>query len=217
MRLGHDPGLVVGREPEVGALLELLAAGRTGPAAVVLDGDAGIGKTTLFEAALAAAREEGFAIHSCRPAEAEAAFSFAALGDLLRAVVPDGLARLPAPQRRALAAALLLEEVEGAAPEERAIAFAVFQLLGEHGGGPLLVAVDDVQWLDAASASVLAFALRRLAAAPVAILVARRSSGVREAPLGLERAFPAERLRRVRLGALSVGATHRLLRQRLGV
>jgi DNA-binding CsgD family transcriptional regulator len=107
------------------------------------------------------------------------------------------------------------EEVEGSAPDERAIAFAAFQLLEERGDGPLLVAVDDVQWLDAASASVLAFALRRLAATQVAILVARRGDGSEAAPLGLDRSFPNER--RLRLGSLSVGATHRLLRERLGV
>jgi hypothetical protein len=163
------------------------------------------------------AREHGFAVFSCRPAGAEAAFSFAALADLLSPLLPEGLGRLPVPQRRALGAALLLEESGGSAPEERAIAFAVFQLLGERGGGPLLIAVDDVQWLDAASASVLAFALRRLAAAPAAVLVARRGSGKEAAPLGLDRAFPSERLRRLRLGPLSVGATHRLLRERLGV
>jgi DNA-binding CsgD family transcriptional regulator len=212
-----EPRAIVGRELEIGVLLELLAAARTAPAAVVLDGEAGIGKTTLHEVALAAARADGFAVCSCRPAEAEAAFSFAALGDLLRPVLPAGLARLPPPQRRALAAALLLEEVAGTAPEPRAIAFAVSQLLQEHGDGPLLVAVDDVQWLDEASASVLAFALRRLAAAPVAILVARRGSGTEAAPLGLERALSGQWLRRVRLGSLSVGATHRLLRRRLRV
>jgi MoxR-like ATPase len=62
---------LVGRESEVGVVLELLVAGRSAPAAVVLDGEAGIGKTTLFEAALAAAREQGFAVFSCRPAEAD--------------------------------------------------------------------------------------------------------------------------------------------------
>jgi predicted ATPase len=67
----------------------------------------------------------------------------------------------------------------------------VFQLLGERGGRSLLIAVDDVQWHDAASASVLAFALRRLVAAPIAILVARRSSGGEAAPLGLDCAFPS--------------------------
>ncbi len=198
-------------------LADFLAAGHSTPQGLVLDGEAGIGKTTLFDATVTEAREHGFAVFSCRPAAAEAAFSFAALADLLSPVLPEGLGRLPVPQRRALAAALLLEEVEGSAPDERAIAFAVFQLLGERGGGPLLIAVDDVQWLDAASASVLAFALRRLAAAPAAILVARRGSGKEAAPLGLDRAFPSERLRRLRLGPLSVGATHRLLRERLGV
>ena len=79
------------------------------------------------------------------------------------------------------------------------------------------MAVDDVQWLDEASASVLGFALRRLAAAPAAILIARRSDGSEPVPLGLERAFPEERLWRLPLGPLSVGATHRLLRERLGV
>jgi DNA-binding CsgD family transcriptional regulator len=214
-RWGAGRGLVVGREAEVAVMADFLAAGRDAPQALVLDGEAGIGKTTLFEAALAEAREQGYAVFSCRPAGAETAFSFAALADLLRPVLPEGLERLPSPQRRALAAALLLEEVEGSAPDERAIAFAAFQLLEERGDGPLLVAVDDVQWLDAASASVLAFALRRLAATPAAILVARRGDGSEAAPLGLDRAFP--NVRRLRLGPLSVGATHRLLRERLGV
>ena len=207
------PG-IVGRDEELAAVTAFVDGDL--PTALVLDGEAGIGKTTLFEAAVSEARERGFAVFSCRPAGAEAAFSFAALADLLRPVLPDGLARLPSPQRRALAAALLLEDGEGSAPDERAIAFAVFQLLGER-REPLLVAVDDVQWLDAASASVLGFALRRLAAAPAAILIARRSDGSEPVPLGLERAFPEERLRRLRLGPLSVGATHRLLRERLGV
>jgi predicted ATPase len=210
-------GLVVGREAEVAVLAGFLAAGVSEPRALVLDGEAGIGKTTLFEEAVAGARERGIAVFACRPAGAETSFSFAALADLLRPVLPEGLRRLPLPQRRALSAALLLEDVQGSAPEVRAIAFAVLRLLEECGGGPVLVAVDDVQWLDAASASVLAFALRRLEATPAAILVARRSSGDEAAPLGLDRAFPGERLRRLRLGPLSVGATHRLLRGRLGV
>ena len=198
------------------ALADLLAAGTSTPQGLLLDGEAGIGKTTLFDATVIEAREHGFAVFSCRPAAAEAGFSFAALADLLSPVLPEGLGRLPVPQRRALAAALLLEEVDGSAPDERAIAFAVFQLLVDRGGAPLLIAVDDVQWLDAASASVLAFALRRLAAAPAAILVARRTSGNEPAPLELDRTLPSERLRRLRLGPLSVGATHRLLRERLG-
>ena len=198
-------------------LADFLVAASSMPQGLVIDGEAGIGKTTLFDATLTNAREHGFAIFWCRPAAAEAAFSFAAVADLLSPVLPDGLERLPGPQRRALAAALLLDELEGSAPDKRAIAFAVYQLLRERGGSPLLIGVDDVQWLDAASASVLAFALRRLAAAPAAILVARRSSGGEPAPLGLDRTLPSEQLRRLRLGPLSLGATHRLLRERVGV
>ena len=198
-------------------LADFLAAGRSTPQGLVLDGEAGIGKTTLFDATLAEASASGFAVFSSRPAAAEAAFSFAALADLLRPVLPEGLGRLPGPQRRSLSAALLLEEVEGSAPAEGTIAYAVYQLLGELSGGALLIAVDDVQWLDAASASVLSFALRRLTTAPVAILVARRSTGNEPAPLGLDRALPSEQLRRLRLGPLSVGATHRLLGERVGV
>ena len=207
------PG-IVGRDEELAAVTAFVDGDL--PTALVLDGEAGIGKTTLFEAAVSEARERGLAVFSCRPAGAEAAYSFAALADLLSPVLPDGLASLPSPQRRALAAALLLEDGEGSAPDERATAFAVFQLLGER-REPLLVALDDVQWLDAASASVLGFALRRLAAAPAAILIARRSDGSEPVPFGLDRAFPEERLRRLGLGPLSVGATHRLLRERLGV
>jgi DNA-binding CsgD family transcriptional regulator len=213
----RERGRVVGRDVELAVLADFLAAGQATPQGLVLDGAAGIGKTTLFDATVMQARQQGFAVFSCRPAAAEAAFSFAALADLLSPVLADGLRRLPAPQRRALAAALLLEESGGCAPDERAIAFAVLQLLGERSGAPLLIAVDDVQWLDPVSAAVLAFALRRLAATPAAILIARRGSSREAAPLGLDRALSSERLRRLRLGPLSAGATHRLLRQHLGV
>src|SRR5438067_1888825 len=110
------PGSVVGREAEVAALADFLTAGQRLPAALVLDGEAGIGKTTLFEATLDEARQQGFAVFRCRPVGSERAFSFAALADLVRTVLPEGLQRLPGPQRRALSAALLLEEVEGAPP-----------------------------------------------------------------------------------------------------
>ena len=123
---------LVGREEELAVLHAFVRGAGGESSALVLDGEAGIGKTTLFEATLAGAREQGFAVFSCRPAGAETAFSFAALADLLKPLLPEGLERLPLPQRRALSAALLLEEAEGSVPDERAIAFAVFQLLGEQ-------------------------------------------------------------------------------------
>ena len=198
-------------------LADFLAAGRDRAEALVLDGEAGIGKTTLFEAAVAEAREQGFAVFSCRPAGAEAAFSFAALADLLRPVLPEGLERLPLPQRRALSAALLLEEVEGSAPDERAIAFAVFQLLG--GAWRRAAAGRGRRRAVARRGVGVRACVRASAACGGAGCDSRRAPQRRReaAPLGLDRAFPDERLRRLRLGPLSVGATHRLLRERLGV
>ncbi len=87
------------------------------------------------------------------------------------------------------------------------------QLLGDR--EPLLVAVDDVQWLDPSSSSALAFALRRLDASRVLVLLARRLADGAQ-PSELEQALGAERVQRLPVGPLSVGALHRLLRDRLG-
>src|SRR6185295_11546828 len=104
------------------------------------------------------AETAGTRVLRARPTAAEAGSSFAALDDLLRPAI-GGLPRIAEPQRRALAAALLLE----AAPEPvdpRQVGLAALSLLGEL-PGPVLLAVDDWHWLDAASATVLTFVLRR--------------------------------------------------------
>ena len=88
----------------------------------------------------------------------------------------------------------------------------VLQLLGER--GPLVIAVDDVQWLDPASSTVLAFALRRVEADSVLVLLARRLGKARGRRSSSRRSS-AERVRRLPVGPLSVGALHRLLHDRL--
>lgn len=79
-----------------------------------------------------------------------------------------------------------------------------------------MLAIDDVQWLDAPSAHLIRFAMRRLGVEPVRVLVARRGDGRGRAPLELECALP-ERVARVSVGPLSLGALHELLRTGLGV
>src|SRR5438105_14613680 len=101
---------VVGRHAELAALEEVVNAGARAPAFAVLEGEAGIGKTVLLDAAVAEAGRQGFRILSARPAESEAQFAFVGLGDLLGETAPEVLSSLPAPQQRALAAALMLEE-----------------------------------------------------------------------------------------------------------
>jgi predicted ATPase len=133
---------------------------------------------------------------ACRAAESEARLSYAALGDLLDFELPD----LPTPQRRARDAALLRAEVEGAPPDQRAVSLASLGVLRAlAASAPLIVAIDDVQWLDTPSARVLAFVVRRLvvsaAARPTEDLVVAAARRER-APAGLQRAGAAGILQR---------------------
>jgi DNA-binding CsgD family transcriptional regulator len=201
---------IVGRDEELARLGAFLATDAA--RALVLEGRPGIGKTTLWRAAVGAASERSLRVLTAQPAEAERELAYAGLGDLLEDVLGDVLPELPPPRRRALEAALLLADADDAAAEPRVVAAGVqslLRLLAED--GPLLVAVDDVQWLDASSGAALAFALRRSAGAPILTLLARRAE---EPPSELEHALPdAER---IDVGRLSVGAIHGLLKTRLG-
>jgi DNA-binding CsgD family transcriptional regulator len=209
---------VLGRDRECRAIDDLLETATARPAALVLDGDAGMGKTTLWRAGVEAARQRGLQVLAASPSEAETGLAFAALTDLLDPVLTDLLPRLPQPQRRALEVAVLREDPDGPAPEPRAIAsafLAAVRALAE--GRPLVVAIDDVQWLDAPTVSALRFALRRLDAEPVALLLARRSTAATEFPFELDGPAYAERVSRLRLGPLSPSALHQMVRGRLGL
>jgi predicted ATPase len=138
---------IVGRDQELASTAAFLDGDL--PSALVVAGEAGIGKTTVWRAALEQARARDVRVLVCRPAESEARLSFAGLSDLLEPVLDQRFEALPAVQRRALEAALLLSEGEGPPPDQRTISTAclgVFRRLAEE--GPLLLAVDDVQWLD---------------------------------------------------------------------
>ncbi len=203
-----------GREDELAALVDVLEAPDELFAAAVVVGEAGIGKTTLWLAASEEARRRGYLVLSCRPAEADAAFSFVGLADLIAGVVSDVLPELPRPQRRALEAALALSEADGEPADERVLAFAFLSALRKLAvGNRLVLAIDDAQWLDGPSLAMLRFAVVRLEAEPVTVILTARD----EAPLWLRRGLPEARLRTIELGPLSVGALHELLRTRLGI
>jgi len=208
-------GTVVGREHELD-IVRSFCASRTHPGALLLEGDAGIGKTVLWEAGLAIASAAGHTVLRCRPAAAEAQLSFAALADLLVDVLDEALPALAAPQRRALEVALLLDEAEGPPPDVRALAAAFLGVLRHaSSSSPVLVAIDDAQWLDEPSRTVLEFAVRRLSVEPVGVLASRRGTGA-ELPLGLGQALAPDRLQQLSLSPLSMGALHRLVQSRLG-
>jgi DNA-binding CsgD family transcriptional regulator len=200
---------LVGRDDELTAIIGVLDSVQL-PGAVVLPGEAGIGKTTLWLAGIDAAAVRGYRILSSRPSGAETRFSFAGLSDLLNDA-GHIIAELPPIQRRALEAALLLGEAESDA-DDRAVAAAFLAALRIMAGErPVCLAVDDVQWLDAASLAALGYALARMDGQPVAALVAVRG----EVPDWLRRAVPESQLRTVPVTGLSLGATHELLHDRL--
>ncbi len=190
---------------------ELLDALVAGPAALVLEGEPGIGKTTLWQAAVEQARARGLRVLTSRPGFAETRLTFAGLGDLFSDVGDATLDPLPFPQRRALQIALLRMDADGPAPDQRAVSTAflgTLRLLAED--APVLIAVDDVQWLDTASRHVLEFALRRFGEDRIGILAAVRLEG------SAGRALPDAPARRLRLGALNVASLHEILKQELG-
>jgi predicted ATPase len=154
---------VVGREEEIAALVGFLDSPATPPGVFLLEGEAGIGKTTLWRHGVDAAAARGYRVLWCRTSGSEAQLSFVALGDLLGDVLDDVMPALPRPQANALAVALLVEEGEGPPPDQRAIALAFSGALRALAvEAPLVVAIDDIQWLDRSSAFLLEFALRRL-------------------------------------------------------
>lgn len=204
---------IVGREQEVASLHAFVR--RNTHAAVVLTGWPGIGKTTLWEACVADARTAGVRVLSARPSDAEARLVFGALIDVFDGIGPDELGHLPAPQLEALEVALLRRSAHAeAAPPANAVAVGLLGALRSLAAERrLLVAIDDVQWLDPASATALAFAARRLEANRVAFLLARRPGPV----TALEHALESQGVERIELGGLSLGGTRRLLLERLGL
>ena len=209
------PVEVIGRDDDLRSLYAQLRRGAArGPSAIALEGEAGIGKSTLWAAAVEAARGQGLRVLSSRPAESERALAYAGLGDLLDGALGEVLPALTPPRRRALEVALLVEDAAGRPVDARALGVAVrsaLQLLAEDG---LVVAIDDLQWLDASSASVLGFALRRLPDSAL-LLVWTRRLGDGEESSAVEDALDADRIEHVRVGPLSAGAIQQLLRDRL--
>jgi DNA-binding CsgD family transcriptional regulator len=206
---------VVGRDAELAALSDFLAEISAGTAALVLDGEAGMGKTTLWRAGVEAAEAGELRVLQSQPCESETALSFSGLGDLLDPVLEEALAPLPAGQRSALSRALVLEDVAGPPPDAHATGVALLNALRALARTQnVLVAVDDVQWLDAASAAALSYAARRLRPEHVGLLLARRT-GVESSLLDELRRTPG--CGELTVGPLDQSALHQVVQAHLGV
>src|SRR5690242_16808847 len=209
------PG-VVSRPLEIRAVADFLQSAARQPSALVIDGEPGIGKTTLWLSAIEQARDLGFRVFSARVGQAESVLAYAAAADLLRDVDDGILDELPDIQRLAVDRVLLRASGQDHATDQGAVvaAFAAaFDRIAAE--SPVLIAIDDVQWLDRSSQDVVAFAARRFTG-PVGLLFTERSdSGAAntESWLHLHRPDGFERLR---VGPLSLGALHVLITDRLG-
>src|ERR671917_1567781 len=166
--------MLVGRRNEravLDGLLEAVRAGRSG--ALVVRGEAGVGKTALLDYAIESA--SGLRVARAVGVESEIGLAFAALHQMCAPML-DHLEHLPAPQRDALAVTFGLRS--GPVPDRFFVSVAVLGLLSEVTEEcPLVCVIDDAQWLDRASAQTLAFVARRLLAESVALVFATRPGG----------------------------------------
>jgi DNA-binding CsgD family transcriptional regulator len=205
-----------GREGELAEIRAFLdAAG--GARALVVAGGAGIGKTALWSEGLEEARRRGLRTTATRPSEAEAALPFAALIDLLSELADEVLPALAAPQARALESVLLRAEPDRSPAMHLLVSVAVLRALEETArAGPVILGIDDLQWLDEPSARALGFAARRLGGSPVWLVATRRHEGA-AAPRRLEEALGPDLVHRIELGPMDLGALGLMLRERLGL
>lgn len=202
--VGRD---LVGRREEIAVLTDFV---EDGTGACVLLGDPGIGKSALWEAVAEYAVARGLRLLSSRPNEWETRLSFSVLADLLREVDLAAMSELPAPQRAALEVALLRSDGVGEV-DSRAISLGLRTVLEVMARtNAVVIAIDDVQWMDAESTEALMFAARRLDRSPIRFMLARRTS---HDATQLERIFPPAVRTSVDLSPLDLEETGELLRE----
>ncbi len=207
---------VIGRQAELEALAGFLANGDEGSALLLLEGEPGVGKSTLWEQGLTIAAERSSRVLQSRSSEAEAGLSFAAVTDLLDGVLDEVLPALAPPRARALETALLRSD--GGAADSRAISLGVVDALSALSSEcSVLVAIDDWQWLDAPSSLALTFAGRRLASSRVRFLCTARLGDGGKPGCALAHELPEHAVKRIVLEPFTPSALHQLVRERYGL
>jgi DNA-binding CsgD family transcriptional regulator len=208
--------MLFGRDAERAHLEELLDAVASGPAGCILQGNPGIGKTTLWRASVESAHARGYQILETAPSEPESVLAFSGLNDLFDRLPDDVFEILPEAQARAIRTALFAGELPEGSRDMQALPRAVLGVLRQLAAvGPVLIAIDDEQWLDPASARVLAFALCRLRDESIVVIVARRPEPSGALSDELRRRFAGGGLEPVPLEPLGTSTINSLLEARL--
>jgi DNA-binding NarL/FixJ family response regulator len=194
--------VIFGRSAELAAISDALTSISSAGTALVIDGEAGIGKSTLLASAADQAAAAGYRLLRCSGLQSQTKVGFAGIHELIHPLLGQA-AKLPRRQQNALMTSFGLED--GPAPDRLLVSLAVLGLLEEAAAQQrLLLVVDDVQWLDQSSLDVLAFVARRLTNAPLMLLCAER------ADLGGSAAH-LEGTPRLSLSALQLGDARELL------
>jgi len=173
-----DAPAVIGRVLEQRVLEQFLGEPGDEPRALILEGDAGIGKSMIWSLGVAQALDRNLTVASARGTQSETGLAFSGLTDLFDYVDSEVFEGLPAAKRIVLEVAMLRRAPSAEPIGQREVSAAALALLRSlTAAGPLVLAIDDLQWLDRPSAEALAFALRRLPDQPVRLLATRRTPG----------------------------------------
>lgn len=207
---------VVGRSAELAAVAEFYSAVDGWPAGLLLEGEAGIGKTTVWLAALQDARANGFRVLSARAWEAESVLAYGAVADLFSGIDAGVLSVLPDVQRVAVDRVLLRGSGAGPDTDQHVVAAALLSAVDAlTADAPVVVAIDDLQWLDSSSRAVIAFVVRRLRGRVGLIATERTAPGAGSIVSWLQLPRP-DALTKLPMGPLSLGGLHQLVSSRLG-
>jgi DNA-binding CsgD family transcriptional regulator len=207
---------LIGRDAELAQLGRFLDAPERLPRALVLQGDPGIGKTVLWHAAIDLARARGYRVLTHRASRAETRVMFGGLASLFDGIAGDDLSALPSPQARALEAALLLDDVVESVDRRAIVAAALGLVLRLAGRGPVVIAIDDLCFLDARSAMVLGAVAHRLDREPVGMIATARLDADRRIADQLEHGFEHGRFTRLGVGPLSLRELSLVMEGQLG-
>ena len=210
------PARIVSRPIESRAVADFLTAAAIRPSSLLVEGEAGIGKTTLLLAAAEEAHGRGFRVLSARSAAAESVLAYAVLADLLREVDTTACAELPDVQRLAVDRVLLRADAGDRATDQREVAasfLTVVEWVAE--ASPVLVVIDDLQWLDTSSQKVIAYAARRFAGRIGLLGAVRTDSGSGDVASWLQMARP-DAMVRITVPPFNLGGLHAVVSGRLG-
>lgn len=212
----------VGRIVESERIAGFLRAVESWPAALVLDGEAGIGKSTVWEAGLQRAREAGMQVLSARAWGAESVRAWATVAELLADVPPDIVADLPEVQRGAVTGLLMrdrLDEPADHAPvaNSQVLAAAMLSIIDAlEQSAPVLIAIDDLQWLDPSSQAVIGFVARRVRRRTALLLTHRTDADAGHASTAWLHLDSVNGIQRMQIHPLTLGGLHEVIAQRLG-